>query len=116
MHEMSICQGLLHQVSRIAADNHALIVDKIHLQVGPLSGVEPELLKTLFPLARANTMFAKAELVIHLQPIKVKCPQCQAETEATINNLVCAECGNWQTRLISGDELLLQRIEMCIEH
>lgn len=116
MHEMSICQGLLNQVTQIAAEHHATAVKKIYLQVGPLSGVEPDLLQNIFPIARSNTISANAELVIQLLPIKVKCRRCAAESNATINKLVCAECGDWHTELISGDELLLQRVEIHTEH
>jgi hydrogenase nickel incorporation protein HypA/HybF len=116
MHELSVCQSLLDQVSQIASDHHAAVVDRIYLQVGPLSGVEPELLQSAFPIARANTVAAHAELVIEMLPIKVKCQICAAETDANMNKLVCAECGDWHTELVSGDELLLERVELRTEH
>ena len=45
MHELSVCQGLIRQVERIAAENDAHAVSRVVLKVGPLSGVEPDLLK-----------------------------------------------------------------------
>jgi hydrogenase nickel incorporation protein HypA/HybF len=116
MHELSVCQSLLDQVCRIAAEHHAAAVDKIFLQVGPLSGVEPGLLQNAFPFARANTVAADAELVISMLPIRVKCQTCAAESDATANKLICAECGDWHTQLLSGDELLLERVELRTEH
>ena len=116
MHELSVCQSLLDQVSRIAAEHHAAAVDRIFLQVGPLSGVEPDLLKNAFPIARANTVAAEAELIIQMLPIRIKCQTCSAESDAKINRLVCGECGDWHTELLSGDELLLERVEMRTEH
>ena len=113
MHELSICQSLMRQVNRVARENNASVVEKIFLQVGPLSGVEPELLKTAFPFASARTVAEKAQLVIHDRPVRVRCLTCNAETEASPNRLVCGECGDWQTELLSGDELLLERLEMC---
>jgi hydrogenase nickel incorporation protein HypA/HybF len=35
--------------------------------------------------------------------------------ELAANRLVCGRCGNWRTQLISGDELLLQRVMMKTE-
>jgi Zn finger protein HypA/HybF involved in hydrogenase expression len=32
--------------------------------------------------------------------------------ELAANRLVCVRCDNWRTQLISGDELVLQRISM----
>lgn len=116
MHEMSICQNLIKQVTRIANEHRPAKVKKIHLQVGPLSGVEAELLKTVFPIARLDTLAADAELIVHAQPIRVKCRKCENQNDANLNDLSCAFCGNWQTELVSGDELLLERIELSTQH
>ena len=116
MHELAVCQSLLDQVQQIARQHHAVTVDTIYLQVGPLSGVVPELLQSAFPIASAETIASHATLVIHALPIRVRCKQCQTETEATPNKLVCGNCGHWQTEMLSGDELLLERVELNTEH
>ena len=64
MHELSVCQGLLDQVAGIARQNQATGVKLIRLRIGPLSGVEPQLLEQAFPLARAGTIAERAELAI----------------------------------------------------
>ena len=112
MHELSICQALLTQVETIASENHATRVTTIHLGVGPLSGVEGELLKNAYPLASANTLAEGAELLIQSMPVCVLCTKCEKESEVKPNRLVCGHCGDWHTKLISGDELLLVRVEM----
>lgn len=112
MHELSVCQGLLKQVSQIAVEHNATAVEKIYLQIGPLAGVEPALLQAAFPIARINTLAEQADMLIQSMPIRVRCKTCNAECEATLNNLTCAACGDWQTELLSGDELLIERIEM----
>ena len=56
MHELSVCQGLIRQVEQIAAQNEARAVGKILLKVGALSGVEPDLLKHAFTIAREGTV------------------------------------------------------------
>jgi hydrogenase nickel incorporation protein HypA/HybF len=113
VHELSVCQGMLDQVARIAAGRSAAAVTRITLRIGPLSGVEPELLRAAFPLARAGTIASQAELVIESLPVRVRCDTCDAETEAGPNRLVCAACGDWHTRLIGGDELLLASVELA---
>ena len=112
MHELSVCQNLIAQVNQIAWSNNASRVDKIYLQVGPLSGVEPILLEAAFPLASAGTIAANAQLVIHTNAITIRCNHCQAQSEAEANHLVCGSCGAWQTELLGGNELLLERLEM----
>ncbi len=115
MHELSVCYGLLDQVEGIAREHNAGAVRSIHLRIGPLSGIEPELLRQAFPLASAGTVACAAALVIETADIRVRCDSCGAETPATMNRLVCAACGDWHTRLVSGDELLLASVELASE-
>jgi len=114
MHEFSVCQGLLDQVGSIADQHGAQRVTAITLHIGALSGVEPELLQQAFSLARAGGVAAQATLIIDALPIRVSCQACGRESEALPNRLLCGHCGDFHTRLISGDELLLARVEMDI--
>ena len=111
MHELSICQALLTQVENLAQENDAVSVAAIHLQVGPLSGVEIPLLENAWPLASTGSIAATAELLIECSPIRVRCESCGAESDASMNRLLCGVCGDYHTKLISGDELLLAQIE-----
>ena len=112
MHELSICQSLISQVENIASERNAQHVSLIVIGMGPLSGVEAQLLKNAYPIASAGTIAANAELVIEHLPLKVKCNECGSESDATPNKLICKQCGNWQTSLVSGDELLLMSVEL----
>jgi len=114
MHELSLCQALLDQVTQIARDHGASRVDRILLKVGPLSGVEPSLLKHAYPLAATGTLAEFAELVIEPAEIRVHCHTCGADTEAKPNRLLCGACGGFQTRLVSGDEMLLANLELIV--
>ena len=44
--------------------------------------------------------------------IVVECSQCGAESPASPNRLLCGECGDYRTRLVSGDEMVLQSLEL----
>src|SRR3989344_4467781 len=112
MHELSVCQALIRQVQDIAREHRAVAVVSVKLQLGPLSGVEPDLLKQAFPLASAGSVAETAQLVIEKLPIRVRCESCGAETVAEPNKLVCGTCGDWHTRLLSGDEMLLASVEL----
>jgi hydrogenase nickel incorporation protein HypA/HybF len=111
MHELAICQALLAEVSAVAASRQAAVTD-IHVGLGPLSGVEADLLQDAFPIAAAGTSASAASLHLRRTAVRVRCGECGAETEATANKLICGACGNWRTRLVGGDELLLERIEL----
>jgi hydrogenase nickel incorporation protein HypA/HybF len=112
MHELAVCQALMEQVEHIAVEQRADQVVAIHLGIGPLSGVEPALLEQAFTVARAGTVADRAELVIDSMAIRVSCKQCGQVTDALPSRLLCGNCGDWHTRLVSGDELLLLHVEI----
>jgi len=112
MHELAICQSLMSQVEAIVIEHNAQCVSSIIVGMGPLSGVEAQLLKNAYPIASAGTVAEGAELIIEELPVRVKCTQCGSESDALVNKLVCKQCGAWQTSLISGDELLLMSVEL----
>lgn len=110
MHELAICQALIEQVETVARNNGATRVSGITLDVGPLSGVVPELLSNAFCVAAAGSVAEGASLTIEAAPIRVWCKSCETESDARINRLVCASCGDWRTELRSGDELMLRSV------
>lgn len=114
MHELSVCLALLEQVETIAIEHKARQVDKIVVRIGPLSGVEAPLLQQAYTLAVAGTVAEAAELVIESSPVVVRCSQCDALSEVPPNRLLCGQCGDYRTRLESGDEMLLANVELSV--
>lgn len=112
MHELAVCQGLMGQLEQIAHREQAERITRILLSIGPLSGVEATLLKDAFPIAAAGTIAETAVLDVQEDPVRVKCLSCGAESEATANRLLCAACGDYRTRLVSGDEMMLMSVEL----
>ena len=112
MHELSICNALIDQVEQIARERNATSVTRIVLKVGPLSGVEARLLRHAYPLAAAGTVAADADLVIDTAAVVVRCSECDTESRVAANRLLCAACGDFRTRVISGDEMILQTLEL----
>ena len=112
MHEFAICQALLDQVTDIAVKRNARCVTSVVVGIGPLSGVEAQLLENAYSVASAGTVAENAELVIDCLPVRVRCTQCDSESEALPNKLTCKQCGDWRTTLISGDEMLLLKAEL----
>jgi hydrogenase nickel incorporation protein HypA/HybF len=114
VHELSICQALLSQVTEIAADRGASAVERIVVEVGPLSGVEPTMLAEAFAVARAASCAADAILTIETTRVTVSCMGCGAHSQTAPNRLVCEVCGGYRTRIVSGDELRLRRVELRV--
>jgi hydrogenase nickel incorporation protein HypA/HybF len=114
MHELSLCQSLLRQVEKVAAQHQASGVEKIVLRIGGLSGVEPPLLERAFEVARMGTLAEHAELVIERGPVAVKCRQCGGSSAVPVNRLLCTYCGDWRVQVVEGEELLLLSVELDV--
>jgi hydrogenase nickel incorporation protein HypA/HybF len=115
MHELAVCQELLHQVEMVVAENGATAADHIAISVGPLSGVEPALLASAFTIAREGTAASNAELEIETASIMVECRQCGRSSTAQSNRLICGDCGDWRVRVTRGEELMLLRVGLASE-
>jgi hydrogenase nickel incorporation protein HypA/HybF len=110
MHEYSIVQALLERVEAEARARHAAAVHRLSVRIGELSGVDVELLTTAYATFRECTICENAELDVQSVPARWECPDCGEEVRAG-TMLRCARCGA-AARLATGDEIVLDRIEM----
>lgn len=115
MHELSIGRALLGQITAVMQQRNASIVTRATVRIGALSGVEPALLRTAYEQLRRDTVAAHAELVIVPVPVHVLCESCGAQSETTANRLVCPHCSSTRTIVTSGDEMLLESVDLVFE-
>ena len=102
----------MQQVQTIAWQRGASEVTRIVVRIGPLAGVEPILLERAFSVAKCGTVADQARLEIEDSELRLLCRDCGNESVASINRMICGHCGNWQTSVVSGDELLLASLEL----
>jgi hydrogenase nickel incorporation protein HypA/HybF len=114
MHEFSICQSILQQVTEIAGARPGERVSSILLRIGPLAGVEPSQLTAAFTLLAAGTACDCATIEIKPIPVQVECQLCGAVSAARANRLLCGACGTWRVVLISGDEMQIESIALAV--
>jgi hydrogenase nickel incorporation protein HypA/HybF len=113
MHELSVCQALMQQLEGISATHGGGAVELVRLRIGPLSGVEAPLLRQAFPLAAAGSIAEGAELVILPSPVVVQCRECDTRSEVSPNRMLCGACNGFRVRMVSGDEMLLESVELA---
>lgn len=111
MHELSLCMNLVDQLTDLARHHGAKSVVRVELQVGTLSGVEARLLENAFPFASAGSVAETAVLRTEIVQPRIRCRNCDREAEASPNRLVCNSCGSFETELLSGQDLILSRVE-----
>jgi hydrogenase nickel incorporation protein HypA/HybF len=110
MHEYSVVQALVDRVEQEAASRNATRVDRLHVRIGELSGVDAGLLTTAYLTYRVRTICEGAPLdVVHV-PAEWACRAC-GTTVPRGQALRCRACGG-PASLRQGDEIMLDRIEM----
>jgi len=116
MHEYSIVRALLDRVEAEALSRKATAVRRVQVSIGELAGVEPELLETAFTLALevpapgGALLCRAAALEVRKVAARWACPDGHADI-APGSVLRCPVCAR-PARLLSGDEIMLERIEM----
>ena len=110
MHEYSIVSALLERVQREVMARPGAVARKLHVRIGEQSGVELDLLRTAFAMFRERSACAEAELELVPVPAVWRCTRCDLPIAAGAV-LRCPSCGH-PARLASGDDIILERIEM----
>lgn len=138
MHERSLVMALLRQAEEIRLEHHADRIREIRVEVGPLSGVEPLLLKSAFDeltgrdagggrdasgrLEAAGGLEAATEingapttrLVVDEVPLLARCIACANDFEVLEFNFRCSRCGG-RIRVTGGDSLELVSVSLQSE-
>jgi hydrogenase nickel incorporation protein HypA/HybF len=115
MHELSLCQNLIDQLTGLAREHGAISVARVEVEVGALAGIEAQLLEDAFSLARAGTVAEQAALVTRRVLPRVRCRQCRAESDTPPNRLSCPNCHSLDTDLVRGQALILARVELVCD-
>jgi hydrogenase nickel incorporation protein HypA/HybF len=110
MHEYSIISALLERVQREVESRPGAVARKLHVRIGELAGVELELLRTAFTTFRERSACAEADLELVHVPAVWRCSRCDQPIAAGAV-LRCPSCDR-PARLASGDDIILERIEM----
>ncbi len=112
MHELSIAEAVVEVALRHARGR---AVARVELQVGHLRQVVPDALEFAFELLATGTALQGAELVVHEIPARGICRACGVQSTMTEFPLQCAGCGSLDLELLTGEELLVDALELEAE-
>lgn len=116
MHDLQSCKAVLYAVEEESRRCKGRKVVRIRLSIGALSGTEPEHLKETLAFCSLGTIAEGAELEVVERPARIRCLDCDSifETDrAGVPN--CRRCNSSQTRIIDGDGLILESLEIETE-
>ena len=112
MHEVSIAANIIEILKKELQKNNGDKVNKLHLEVGVISGVVVDSLQFALDASRPNTLLQDTEIIIDDIPAKVKCRSCQKEFEAEDYYVVCPHCESNQLDFVTGRDLIIKSISI----
>ncbi len=112
MHEYSIVQSLMAQCEEQAKMRNAKKITKVVVKIGILSGVEIDLLTSAFDTFKEDSICEGAEFIANLQPIVVRCKDCEKESELKKFEYICPKCGSKNLEIVDGEDMYLMSLEM----
>ena len=112
MHEMSLCEGILQILESESIKQGFKRVKNVWLEIGDLSGVEPEAMLFSFDAVTRTTLAEGAKLNIINIPGMAWCLQCAENVSVKQRFDECPNCGSYQLQVTSGDEMKIKELEV----
>ena len=112
MHEMSIVQSMISIVEEEMNKNNATILKSVRINVGEMSGIVPEALKTCFEIITAKSNMKGALLKMDITPLIGYCRKCKEEFKIIEYNFLCPECDSTDIDIVSGRKMNIVEIEV----
>ncbi|MBE0647764.1 MAG: hydrogenase maturation nickel metallochaperone HypA [Bacteroidales bacterium] len=105
MHELSLALSILDATSQEMAKNDAGRVQEIKLEVGMLSGVDPEALKFALSVAMESSILEGASVIISSTEGVGQCSQCDHSFPMPEMWTTCPVCRMPAGKILQGEEL-----------
>jgi hydrogenase nickel incorporation protein HypA/HybF len=130
MHELSLALSILDIVSQevrirfgdareVHSGQESALADasdfsgalkSVTVRIGRLSGVEPEALEFAWDVAREQSPFPLADLLVEVVPVQARCEACGCEFGITSGSGECGTCGSAPFKIVAGREIEVARI------
>lgn len=114
MHELSIALGIVDIAEKEVRKANAKTVEEIILQIGTLSGIEPDALEFIWPSAVEGTVLEQARRNIQYIEGKARCLECDTTfpLQQAFDN--CPACGSYFKEVLQGKELKVKSLVLEI--
>lgn len=112
MHEASLVRSLLRQVETLMREYGGEAVERVCVEVGPLSGVEPVLFETAFVEQCVGSCMAGARLAIEEVPLEADCLDCEQKFEIREFLFRCVVCESTRLKITRGDGIILKSVDV----
>jgi hydrogenase nickel incorporation protein HypA/HybF len=86
-------------------------VTKVELKIGEMTCVEESALEFAFEAFSQDTVVENAELIIKRVEATAECENCKEVFKIDYTNKLCPKCNLFSSKIITGNELLLDSLE-----
>lgn len=110
MHEIGMCEGLVHLIAQRAAGRP---VSDVRVRVGVRHAVLDDAFDQAFALVAEGTAAQGAAVDLVITPVTVACRGCDRRSESMDPLAVCAWCRSSDVDISGGEELVLESIRFA---
>ncbi len=112
MHEAALAAPLLRLVlEEVAKTGDPLLrVRRVAVRAGLLLALEPAQLAGIFELMAEGSPAEGAVLAVEFEPLRGRCPDCEADAAIDSRRLRCPHCGGARVEWSGGRELYIASI------
>lgn len=112
MHELGIVIAAVKEVVAFAAENHIPEVSEIVLEIGEGTGVIPDYVRQVYPIAVEDTMLRDTKLIIEVVPGMAMCENCREIYNVIQCEGACPACGSREKEVLSGMDFNIKEIHV----
>jgi hydrogenase nickel incorporation protein HypA/HybF len=116
MHELSILENIVDIAAYELKRSGGLSIETIELEIGTLSGVEPDALEFAWPEATHGSVLDNAKKIIHFLEGIACCKDCKKVFVLPNIYETCPDCGSYYKDIIQGKELRVKSLEIVFSN
>jgi len=108
--EHEIAESILKDV--LAKAQNAGRISGVHIMVGEISEIRRDLFRSDWKELTRDTLAEGAQIHFHIVPADVQCMACFQKYHPEGGEIHCPHCGSFGAKILSGEEIFLESIEM----
>jgi hydrogenase nickel incorporation protein HypA/HybF len=112
MHELPVTESILEIALRHAEKAGARRVTGLYLVIGQLSSLLDDSIQFYWDIIAKDTLAEGATLHFNRIPTEIECQECKHHYSPENGNFLCPKCGSIRIKIISGEELRLEAIDV----
>jgi hydrogenase nickel incorporation protein HypA/HybF len=115
MHELAVTKSILKVALDHTAQHGGKQVLSIHLRIGEMRNLEQDWIQRYFDYISQGTPAEKAVIKVAKVPVEFRCQACERAFTANFHaeqKILCAHCGSFEYDLVSGRELVVEKVEI----